>query len=157
MYIRLVINYMDNSDYLFNICFSDEKCFFRILLNNLYDYRVLTALNSSYHVDVHWFRPGIFQQYGYNIYFCWFDSTNETSQFWFKMSYFFIPLWVAFILNFVLSIITYQKLKRLGLDERDLTIFKRLMLFPFIMVITGLFATINEVYIYLTGYFIAWL
>ena len=73
------------------------------------------------------------------------------------MGFFYIPLWVAFIVNLVLSIITYRKLIRLGLDERDLIIFKRLMLFPFILFITGIFATVNSVYVYLTGHFVAWL
>lgn len=73
------------------------------------------------------------------------------------MCYFYIPLWVAFILNIVLSQITYKKLKDLGLDERDLTIFKRLMLFPLILLITGVFSTVNEIYVFVTGQIIGWL
>lgn len=73
------------------------------------------------------------------------------------MGYFFIPLWILFIVNFVLSQITYRTLKNLEIEERQLTIFKRLMLFPFIMVITGVFATADTIYFYLAQSYLPWL
>jgi len=73
------------------------------------------------------------------------------------MTYFFIPLWISFVINIVLTFLTFKKLKTLGLDKRDYTIFKRLMLFPLILLVTGFFATINVVYVYLTFKFVAWL
>ena len=66
------------------------------------------------------------------------------------MGFFFIPLWILFIINFILSQITYRTLKSLELEPRQLTIFKRLMLFPFIMVITGAFATADTIYFEVT-------
>jgi hypothetical protein len=80
------------------------------------------------------------------------NSDNATEQFWLKMAYFYIPLWVFFVVNLVLSQITYRKLKGLGLSDRDLTIFKRLMLFPLIMFFTGFFSTIDQIYVFVTGH-----
>lgn len=73
------------------------------------------------------------------------------------MGFFFIPLWILFIVNFVLSQITYRTLKNLGVESRQLTIFKRLMLFPFIMVVTGAFATADTIYLQVTNSYLAWL
>lgn len=57
------------------------------------------------------YRPAFFNQYGYVQYFCWFSNTG--TQFWLKMGYYFIPLWVLFIFNLTLAVKTYYSLKRL--------------------------------------------
>lgn len=103
------------------------------------------------------FSPAFFNLYGYDQYFCWFASENPTVDFWLKMGFFFIPLWVLFFFNLICSQITYRTLKRLELEPRQLTIFKRLMLFPFIMLITGFFATVDTIYFYLNSHYLAWL
>lgn len=89
-------------------------------------------------------RPAFFDNYGFVSYFCWFvpgNSNDSNVAFWLKMGFFYFPLWIFFVINLTLSVITYYKLKRIELEPRLLTIFKRLMLFPFIMFITGFFAT----------------
>lgn len=74
------------------------------------------------------------------------------------MGYFFGPLWVLFFLEIYWVSRTYARLKKLGLDSRDLNIFKRLLLFPFILLGTGIFATIDIIYNYATnGNYIQWL
>ena len=73
------------------------------------------------------------------------------------MGFFFIPLWILFLLNLVLSQITYRTLKKLEIEPRQLIIFKRLMLFPFIMLLTGAFATADTIYFYLVGSYLPWL
>lgn len=101
-------------------------------------------------------RPIFLNLYGYDQYFCWF-AADRVTEFWLKMGYFFIPLWVLFIFNLTLSQVTYRNLKKLELDPRQLMIFKRLMLFPFIMLVTGLFATADIIANYVKGKYVVWL
>jgi hypothetical protein len=64
------------------------------------------------------------------------------------MGFFFIPLWTLFFTNIFLSTKTYLRLKKIELEKPLLSVFKRLMLFPLIMMVTGLFATIDLIYNY---------
>lgn len=66
------------------------------------------------------------------------------------MSYYYLPLWVSFFLTVFLSFRVYRTLRDLGLSGKELTFFKRLMLFPFIMLGTALFSTINLIYTFVT-------
>lgn len=88
-------------------------------------------------------RPAIFNVYQFQNYYCWFGPDESTTGFWLRMGYFFIPLWILFIANMTLSLLTYQKLKDLGIDRSKLNIFKRIVLFPLILFVCGLFATIS--------------
>lgn len=103
------------------------------------------------------FRPVFFKMYGYNTYYCWFADHNRHVEFVLKMGYYYLPLWGSFFLTVGLSIKAYRKLKELGLSERELIFFKRLMLFPFIMLSTALFSTINLIYNYITQDYPEWL
>jgi hypothetical protein len=67
------------------------------------------------------------------------------------MVYFFGPLWVFFFLEMFWAYLTYARLKEVGLEERELNIFKRIMLFPIILLVTGFFATADLIYVYVTG------
>jgi hypothetical protein len=80
--------------------------------------------------------------YGFDVYYCWFDSGNPNAQFGLKMAYYFGPLWVLFVLEVFWAAQTFRKLKRLGLESRELNIFKKIFLFPLILLITGIFPTI---------------
>ncbi len=51
----------------------------------------------------------------------------------------------------------YKKLKEVGLEGRELNIFKKILLFPIILLITGTFATADLIYIYVTNSFAEWL
>jgi hypothetical protein len=56
---------------------------------------------------------------------------------------------------------TYKKLIEVGLEGRELNIFKKILLFPIILLITGVFATIDVIYIYVNVHtdsdFLEWL
>lgn len=73
------------------------------------------------------------------------------------MSYYYLPLWISFFLTSFLSFKVYRTLKDLGLSGKELTFFKRLMLFPFIMLGTAFFSTINLIYIYAAQDYPEWL
>lgn len=73
------------------------------------------------------------------------------------MAYYFGPLWVLFFLEVFWAAKTFNKLKKLGLESRELNIFKKIFLFPLILLITGIFPTIDLVYIYTTDNFMEWL
>lgn len=52
---------------------------------------------------------------------------------------------------------TYQKLKSVGLHGRELNIFKKILMFPIILLVTGFFATADMIYKYASGGFSEWL
>ena len=52
---------------------------------------------------------------------------------------------------------TYKKLKEVGLEGRELNIFKKILLFPIILLITGLFPTADVIYVFVTGNRGGWL
>lgn len=97
--------------------------------------------------------------YGPNVYYCWFSADSPAVQFYLKIGYFFAPLWLLFIVNVSCAAKTYQTLRKLGLGSRELSIFKRLLLFPFILLVTGIFATIDIIYIFAndSSSFLPWL
>jgi len=103
------------------------------------------------HVFCRRYRPAVLHEYGYNTYFCWFDTTTSSLQFGLKMGYFFGPLWLFFFLEMFWAYQTYHKLKEVGLEERELNIFKKIMLFPIILLITGTFATARLIYNFATN------
>ena len=51
----------------------------------------------------------------------------------------------------------YQKLKDVGLEQRELSIFKKILLFPIILLITGFFATAEMIYVFVSGNRGGWL
>ncbi len=53
--------------------------------------------------------------YGYNTYFCWFNTVDRDTQFGLKMCFFFGPLWILFLLEIYWSAKAYHKLKSIGL------------------------------------------
>jgi hypothetical protein len=55
--------------------------------------------------------PIFLDLYGYNIYFCWFDTNSAWIQFGLKVGYFFGPLWILFLLEIYWSAKTYARLK----------------------------------------------
>jgi hypothetical protein len=73
------------------------------------------------------------------------------------MGYYFAPLWVFFFLELYFAYRTYRKLKAVGLEGRELNIFKKILMFPVILLVTGLFATINLIYKYCSDDFSPWL
>ena len=73
------------------------------------------------------------------------------------MGYFYGPLWLFFILEMYWAYQTYKKLKQVGLEERELNIFKKILLFPIILLVTGIFATSDLIYDFATGTSAGWL
>ena len=108
---------------------------------------VFSASTACFNVLVITFRPIFLGYYGYDVYFCWFNCPNPNIQFGLKLGYFFGPLWIFFFLEVYWAYRTYKKLKEVGLEERELNIFKKILLFPIILLITGLFGTIDLIYI----------
>ncbi len=74
-----------------------------------------------------------------------------------RLGYYFIPLWVFFFINMTLSILTYIKLKHLGLPEQILNNFKKIVLFPLILFFTGIFGTVDLIYNYVHQKELIWL
>lgn len=103
------------------------------------------------------FRPIFFGLYGFNTYYCWFRGNNRNAQFGLKLAYYYAPLWIGFFLTIFMSSKVYKTLKDLGLGKRELIFFKRLMLFPFIMLGTAFIPTINLIYNYVTDDYPEWL
>ena len=98
-----------------------------------------------------------FKIYGFNTYYCWFDADNSDLQFILKLVYYYGPLWVAFFLTIFMSAKVYKTLKDLGLGKRELIFFKRLMLFPFVMLGTAFFPTVNLIYNFAANDYPEWL
>ena len=102
--------------------------------------------------------PILFEWFGYNLYFCWIDGVEFR---WVKLAvkigYFFAPLWLCFFLEIYWAYRTYHCLQALGLAERELAIFKRLLLFPLILMAAGLFPTIDLIYFSKTNTHLPWL
>ena len=42
-------------------------------------------------------------------------------------------------------------MKEVGLEGRELNIFKKILLFPIILLIAGIFPTIDAIYVFITG------
>lgn len=64
------------------------------------------------------YSPIFLGDYGFDVYYCWFNSPNPNVQFGMKMAYYFGPLWVLFLLEVFWAAQTFHKLKRLGLESR---------------------------------------
>lgn len=102
-------------------------------------------------------RPVFFKVYGFNTYYCWFDSDDRRVEFGLKMGYYFVPLWAGFVISVIMSVKVYRELKELGLEKKELVFFKRLMLFPLIMLGTAFFPTVNLIYNFMADEFPEWL
>lgn len=95
--------------------------------------------------------------YGFNTYYCWFSTNNRVAEFGLQMGYYFVPLWLGFFATIYMSTKVYKTLKKLGLGEDQLVFFKRLMLFPLIMLSTALFPTANLIYNFAADDYPEWL
>jgi hypothetical protein len=73
------------------------------------------------------------------------------------MGYYFLPLWTGFCLTIYMSTQVYRSLRDIGLEESQLSFFKRLMLFPLIMLGTALLPTINLIYNFAADDYPEWL
>jgi hypothetical protein len=60
-------------------------------------------------------RPIFFDNYGLDVYFCWFSAESRNIQFFLKLGYFFAPLWILFFLESFWAYKTFDRLKKLGL------------------------------------------
>lgn len=155
--LRSVLHPLDIDNNVLHLCNSGAWLYSGEAVTVLPRRGLPAAHFAGYSVSGCLVSPIFLGDYGYNVYFCWFDSESASEQFWLKIGYFFCPLWIFFFLEIYWAYGAYQKLKQVGLEGRELSIFKKILLFPIILVITGAFATADLIYIYVSGQFAEWL
>lgn len=106
---------------------------------------------------VFYISPIFFNAYQFDDYSCWFSTDESALGFWLRMGYFFIPLWILFIANLFLSVLTYRIFIKMEMQRENLRSLKKLMLFPFILFITGAFATASTLDTYINQRYLIWL
>lgn len=67
------------------------------------------------------------------------------------MTFFYLPMWVAFFINLGFTVLTIKKLSKMNIGKDHMNHFKRLTLFPLILLLTSVFSTLNTIYFYVTG------
>jgi len=102
--------------------------------------------------------PAVSGVYGVSGFYCWIQddgSQSRVSVLVWRLCLFYIPLWLSTIYNFVNYIRIWRFVKEYFSKEEEnddiatkkqLSIIKKLTLYPLIMVVCYLFATINKIY-----------
>jgi len=91
-------DYMDSHNNVLLICYSSPWPYALTTWIFLLGPRISIPNTCSHHVTMVRYRPIFLGYYGYDVYYCWFDSDTPLTQFGLKLGYFFCPLWIFFFL-----------------------------------------------------------